>query len=84
MRFRLWEWTVRCTIFKTGTLSFTDELNARPFVVAKALAGYLEARSGDPYVFTVFVNNVHCSQADGAREIGEILGEIATAAQASL
>lgn len=65
---------------KTGTLCYTDDLNATDFVTAKGLAGYIDARSGLRYVFTTVVNNVHCSPDGGVHEIGETLGEIGAAA----
>jgi D-alanyl-D-alanine carboxypeptidase/D-alanyl-D-alanine-endopeptidase (penicillin-binding protein 4) len=43
---------------KTGTFWVDNALDARPILVSKALAGYLETASGRKLTFAFFVNNV--------------------------
>jgi len=66
---------------KTGTFGHRDELNSVHHLSAKALAGYIDAKSGRVYVFAAFANNIHASSATSANDIGELLGEIASAAR---
>ncbi len=66
---------------KTGTFGYKDELNSVQFLTAKALAGYIDAKSGRAYVFAAFANNIHSSSSTSAHDIGDLLGEIAAAAR---
>ena len=65
---------------KTGTYVVGDSFNARPLLTSKALAGYLEAKTGRRFVFAVFLNNVAPSPEDGelstAARHGRALGRL--------
>lgn len=64
---------------KTGTLVFIDRLNRQGYLTSKALAGYVDAASGARYTFAAYVNGATIGSIDGIHDVGEMLGEIATA-----
>ncbi len=60
---------------KTGTMGYYDRIFSRPFVSAKALAGYMTTAKGTELAFAVFLQNFPGS----VDEAGELLGSIAVA-----
>lgn len=61
---------------KTGTLAWENLLTETTLLTSKALAGYMQARSGRTVVFAVFVNGVlHGKELKASRE-GEALGRL--------
>lgn len=61
---------------KTGTLGWDNLLNETTLLTSKALAGYIQARSGRTIVFAAFVNGVmHGKELKASRE-GEALGRL--------
>jgi len=62
---------------KTGTLLGYDPMNDRLNLPAKALAGYVDTKSGKHLVFAVYANNVAASDLDQMMSVGEDLGSIA-------
>lgn len=65
---------------KTGTHGFDDKLQPRAMVLAKGLAGYIEAASGATYVFATYVNQAALQPGETATRAGMMLGEVAAAA----
>ena len=61
---------------KTGTLTWSNGLRDQPFILSKALAGYLTTRAGRQVVFVEFVNNVHSRPDVGAKDVGADLIKI--------
>ena len=68
---------------KTGTFSAADRLHERSVITGKGLAGYMTTRDGHDAVFAFYVNFVPADPATGTHTVGEMLGEIATAAYES-
>jgi len=62
---------------KTGTTGTYDPLNNRGILLAKSLAGYVDARSGKRVAFAVFVNNVPFEDVKDMMAAGDDLGTIA-------
>lgn len=62
---------------KTGTFVIPDFLNGQFVMPSKALAGYVDAKSGRRLVFAVYVNNVPLSDTVTVDTIGTDLGSIA-------
>lgn len=62
---------------KTGTSINYDSMNDRAILLAKSLAGYLDAKSGKRLVFAVYANNVPISSLDDMMAVGEDIGSIA-------
>jgi D-alanyl-D-alanine carboxypeptidase/D-alanyl-D-alanine-endopeptidase (penicillin-binding protein 4) len=61
---------------KTGTLGWENLLTETTLLTSKALAGYIQARSGRTVVFAAFVNGVlHGKELKASRE-GEALGRL--------
>jgi D-alanyl-D-alanine carboxypeptidase/D-alanyl-D-alanine-endopeptidase (penicillin-binding protein 4) len=68
---------------KTGTFFWQNTMNNRFLLNSKALAGYIDAKSGRKLAFAMFVNNTHLQKAtDTARE-GKVLGRLAEIVQGS-
>jgi len=65
---------------KTGTMAYSDRIFARPFVTAKALAGYMTTAKGSQLAFAIFAQNVPGS----VDAVGELVAEIAVSAYESL
>ncbi len=63
---------------KTGTYYVRDGLNGRSFLTAKALAGYVETRTGRTVAFAVFVNRVRLA-AVAIDQVSRDLARIAAA-----
>ena len=61
---------------KTGTLAWDNLMNGETLLTSKALAGYLNTRSGRRLLFATFVNNVHLRNGVDARSIGRDLGKL--------
>lgn len=61
---------------KTGTFYFTNSLNGEIVLTSKALAGYLQAKSGRPLIFSMAVNNVRLQKPSDRTAIGKILGKL--------
>jgi PBP4 family serine-type D-alanyl-D-alanine carboxypeptidase len=68
---------------KTGTLSAPDRLHDRIVITGKGFAGYMTTRDGHDAVVAFYVNFVPADPATGAHAVGDMLGEIATAAYES-
>jgi D-alanyl-D-alanine carboxypeptidase len=68
---------------KTGTLTAADRLHERAVITGKGAAGYMTTRDGHDAVFAFFVNFVPADPATGSHTVGDMLGEIATAAYES-
>jgi PBP4 family serine-type D-alanyl-D-alanine carboxypeptidase len=66
---------------KTGTFSEEDSLNGGLTLDAKALAGYVETKSGRRLAFALFVNNAPMkAEPDAAQKLGgQALGAMASA-----
>lgn len=62
---------------KTGTFIIPDFLNGQMVLTSKALAGYVDTRSGKRLVFAAYVNNVPLSDTVTADTVGTDLGSIA-------
>jgi D-alanyl-D-alanine carboxypeptidase/D-alanyl-D-alanine-endopeptidase (penicillin-binding protein 4) len=62
---------------KTGTLYWDNLLNARTLLTSKALAGYIDARSGRRLIFTFFVNLAHLPTHNDTVREGKALGRLA-------
>jgi D-alanyl-D-alanine carboxypeptidase/D-alanyl-D-alanine-endopeptidase (penicillin-binding protein 4) len=62
---------------KTGTFVYPDPLNGQDILISKALAGYIDAKSGKRLVFAAYVNNVPLSDTVTADTVGTDLGSIA-------
>jgi D-alanyl-D-alanine carboxypeptidase/D-alanyl-D-alanine-endopeptidase (penicillin-binding protein 4) len=62
---------------KTGTFVIPDFLNGQFVLPSKALAGYVDAKSGRRLVFAAYVNNVPLSDTVTVDTIGTDLGSIA-------
>jgi D-alanyl-D-alanine carboxypeptidase/D-alanyl-D-alanine-endopeptidase (penicillin-binding protein 4) len=62
---------------KTGTFVNPDPLNGRIILVAKGLAGYIDAKSGKRIVFAEYVNTVPLSDKVTMDTVGTDLGSIA-------
>lgn len=65
---------------KTGTYAVPDNLQGRLMLTGKGLAGYMTTRDRHEVVFAFYVNFVPVDGSDGTHAVGEMLGEIATAA----
>jgi PBP4 family serine-type D-alanyl-D-alanine carboxypeptidase len=65
---------------KTGTMGVDDKLQPRIMVIAKGLAGYIKTASGKQIAFVAYANMVALEPGDGPSDVGQVLGEIATAA----
>ena len=63
---------------KTGTVIYDDRLHKGVCFAAKALAGYVEAKSGRRLAFTAYFANFHRA-ASSSLDPGQVLGEIAAA-----
>lgn len=61
---------------KTGTLSWTDNLNDRNLLTSKALAGTMTTSSGRELVFAMFVNRVPLPKDVGTSREGKVLGHL--------
>ncbi|HEV3200771.1 MAG TPA: D-alanyl-D-alanine carboxypeptidase/D-alanyl-D-alanine-endopeptidase [Bryobacteraceae bacterium] len=68
---------------KTGTLGAADRLHGRTVITGKGLAGYMTTRDGHDAVFAFYVNFVPADPVTGAHIVGDMLGEISTAAYES-
>jgi len=58
-------------------------LHERAVITGKGIAGYMTTRDGHDAVFAFYVNFVPADPATGAHTVGDMLGEIATAAYES-
>jgi serine-type D-Ala-D-Ala carboxypeptidase/endopeptidase (penicillin-binding protein 4) len=61
---------------KTGTLVWDDGMNGRFFLASKALAGYLETRSGRRLAVAFFVNKTFVDSPDQTAREGKMLGRL--------
>jgi D-alanyl-D-alanine carboxypeptidase/D-alanyl-D-alanine-endopeptidase (penicillin-binding protein 4) len=68
---------------KTGTYWVDDELSGKALLTSKALAGYLETKSGRPLIVAFFVNNVMLDAprpgrtvSDATTDAGRLLGKL--------
>ena len=61
---------------KTGTLLWENQTNGRILVTAKALAGYLTAKSGRELVFSFVVNGVQIDKPAQTQDIARILAHL--------
>jgi PBP4 family serine-type D-alanyl-D-alanine carboxypeptidase len=69
---------------KSGTYVLTDALNRSSLLLSKALVGYIDTAGGHRLAFAAFVNQVPIAPSfDEVDKIGELLGEIASAAYAT-
>lgn len=68
---------------KTGTVGDYDSLNDRGILLAKGLAGYVEASSGRRLVFAIYVNNVPYSDVAGIMAVGHDLARLTEAMHAA-
>jgi D-alanyl-D-alanine carboxypeptidase/D-alanyl-D-alanine-endopeptidase (penicillin-binding protein 4) len=69
---------------KTGTYWVEDSLEGKPILTSKALAGYLDTKSGRALVFAFFVNNVpleapHGDVSEATAGAGRVLGRLCEA-----
>jgi D-alanyl-D-alanine carboxypeptidase/D-alanyl-D-alanine-endopeptidase (penicillin-binding protein 4) len=71
---------------KTGTYWVDDELSGKALLTSKALAGYLETKTGRPLVVAFFVNNVMLDApgpgrtvSDATADAGRLLGKLCEA-----
>lgn len=64
---------------KTGTLYWYNAMNDGYLLTSKALAGYLDAKSGRRLAFSFVVNGVHLKRLEERNEIGKILGQLCEA-----
>jgi D-alanyl-D-alanine carboxypeptidase/D-alanyl-D-alanine-endopeptidase (penicillin-binding protein 4) len=62
---------------KTGTFVIPDLMNGQMVMPSKALAGYVDAKSGRRLVFAVYVNNVPLSDTVTMDTVGTDLGSVA-------
>jgi D-alanyl-D-alanine carboxypeptidase/D-alanyl-D-alanine-endopeptidase (penicillin-binding protein 4) len=62
---------------KTGTLGAGDSLNGRIRLESKALAGYIDARSGRPLAFAIVQNQAMFDDLSGVFAANDDLGKIA-------
>lgn len=62
---------------KTGTSPWLDLLNCQNYLLAKGLAGYVDAKSGKRLVFAEYVNNVPLTDGMDTNTAGVDLGSIA-------
>lgn len=69
---------------KTGTIPIDDLLNERPFLLVKALAGYMTASSGRRLAFALFVNSIPITDAGEVARVGNHLVRLAEAIHRSL
>jgi D-alanyl-D-alanine carboxypeptidase/D-alanyl-D-alanine-endopeptidase (penicillin-binding protein 4) len=60
---------------KTGTYWVENDLTGKAVLTSKALAGYLETKSGRPLVLALFVNNVVLDAPQPKRSISEATAE---------
>jgi D-alanyl-D-alanine carboxypeptidase/D-alanyl-D-alanine-endopeptidase (penicillin-binding protein 4) len=68
---------------KTGTLAAPDLFNGRILFPAKALGGYIDARSGRQLAFTIVAANSVFSSIEGAFAANDDVGKVATIIQQS-
>lgn len=61
---------------KTGTLSWTDNLNDRSLLTSKALAGTMTTQTGRELVFAMFVNRVPLPPDVGTSREGKMLAHL--------
>jgi D-alanyl-D-alanine carboxypeptidase/D-alanyl-D-alanine-endopeptidase (penicillin-binding protein 4) len=61
---------------KTGTLYWTNTLSGGVLMTSKALAGYLDARSGKRLAFAFFLNNVQLERSSETTRMGKVLGSL--------
>jgi D-alanyl-D-alanine carboxypeptidase/D-alanyl-D-alanine-endopeptidase (penicillin-binding protein 4) len=61
---------------KTGTYYLDDPLNGNTLLTSKALAGYLQAKSGRRFAFCFVVNGVRLANEAEADRIGQVLGKL--------
>jgi D-alanyl-D-alanine carboxypeptidase/D-alanyl-D-alanine-endopeptidase (penicillin-binding protein 4) len=71
---------------KTGTYWVDNELSGKALLTSKALAGYLETKTGRPLVIAFFVNNVMLDAprpgrtvSDATTDAGRLLGKLCEA-----
>lgn len=64
---------------KTGTQGTFDPMNNRGILLTKALAGYVDTKSGKRLVFAVFVNNVPFNSVEDMMSVGNDLGSVTDA-----
>ena len=68
---------------KTGTLAAPDLFNQRILFPAKALGGYIDAKSGKHLAFTIVASNSVFSTIEGAFAANDDVGKVATIIQQS-
>jgi serine-type D-Ala-D-Ala carboxypeptidase/endopeptidase (penicillin-binding protein 4) len=68
---------------KTGTLAAPDLFNNRILFPAKALGGYMDAKSGRRLAFAIVVSNGVFSSEEGAFAANDDVGKVATIIQQS-
>jgi len=68
---------------KTGTYFWENTLNQRYLLTSKSLAGYLQAASGRPLAFALFLNRAHIEKAGDTAIAGKALGRICEALHAA-
>jgi D-alanyl-D-alanine carboxypeptidase/D-alanyl-D-alanine-endopeptidase (penicillin-binding protein 4) len=68
---------------KTGTLAAPDLFNNRILFPAKALGGYIDAKSGKHLAFTIVASNSVFSTIEGAFAANDDVGKVATIIQQS-
>ena len=61
---------------KTGTYFYDNPMNGTSLLTSKALAGWLETKSGRQLAFCFVVNGVHLAQESEADRIGQALGRL--------
>ncbi|MBX5442066.1 MAG: D-alanyl-D-alanine carboxypeptidase/D-alanyl-D-alanine-endopeptidase [Solirubrobacteraceae bacterium] len=69
---------------KTGTLASGDLFNRRVLFPAKALGGYMDARSGRRLAFAIVVANAVFDDVEGAFAANDDVGKVATLIQQGL
>jgi D-alanyl-D-alanine carboxypeptidase/D-alanyl-D-alanine-endopeptidase (penicillin-binding protein 4) len=61
---------------KTGTYLWQNGLTGRYVVTSKALAGYLQTRSGRELIFAMMVNNTFIDKPNETKREGRVLGRL--------
>ena len=64
---------------KTGTLVWSNTMNATSILNSKALAGYATTRSGKRRALSLVVNQVQIAKSEDREHVGQVLGKICEA-----
>jgi len=65
---------------KSGTYVYYNALDRSLLLLGKGLAGYVQTRRGTRLAFAIYVNQVPVRDMDQVEAVGDILGQIASAA----